>query len=42
MLRVRMDKETLDKLDKYCQQKNLTRSETVRRGLQVLCDQAKK
>ena len=33
MLRVRMDKETLEQLDKCCEAENLSRSEVVRRGI---------
>jgi metal-responsive CopG/Arc/MetJ family transcriptional regulator len=33
MLRVRMDKETLEKLDKCCKEYSLSRSEVVRNGI---------
>ena len=33
MLRVRMDKETLEQLDKCCEIKKLSRSEVVREGI---------
>ena len=33
MLRVRMDKETLEQLDKCCEIKKLSRSEFVREGI---------
>lgn len=33
MLRVRMDKETLDQLDECCEVKKLSRSEVVRLGI---------
>ena len=36
MLRVRMDKTTLEKLDTCCAAKNLSRSEIVRNGI---CEQ---
>lgn len=34
MLRVRMDEETLQQLDKCCEILNLSRSEVVRKGIQ--------
>lgn len=34
MLRVRMDEETLQQLDKCCEVLNLSRSEVVRKGIQ--------
>ncbi len=34
MLRVRMDKETLDKLDAVCAKVNSSRSEVVREGIE--------
>lgn len=34
MLRVRMDQETLEKLDECCEAEKLSRSEVVRRGIQ--------
>lgn len=33
MLRVRMDKETLEQLDQCCKAGSLSRSEVVRRGI---------
>lgn len=33
MLRVRMDKETLEQLDECCKRGNITRSEVVRKGI---------
>lgn len=33
MLRVRMDKETLEKLDECCKESSLSRSEVVRNGI---------
>ena len=42
MLRVRMDKETLDKLDTCCEAENLSRSEIVRKGIQEQYDRLKK
>lgn len=35
MLRVRMDKTTLEKLDKCCEEKSLSRSEVVREGIEM-------
>lgn len=34
MLRVRMDEETLSKLDTVCESENKTRSEVVRNGIE--------
>lgn len=34
MLRVRMDKETVDKLDEICEKENTNRSEVVRNGIE--------
>lgn len=34
MLRVRMDRETLSKLDACCKAENLSRSEIVRKGIE--------
>lgn len=34
MLRVRVDKETLQQLDECCEAENLSRSEIVRKGIQ--------
>ncbi len=42
MLRVRMDSETLEKLDTCCKIENLTRSEVVRNGIQEHFDRLKK
>lgn len=42
MLRVRMDSETLEKLDTCCKIENLTRSEVVRNGIQEHFDHLKK
>lgn len=36
MLRVRLDKETLNKLDSICSKTNLTRSAVVRKGIETL------
>lgn len=36
MLRVRMDQETLKKLDECCSEKNISRSEIVRIGINNL------
>lgn len=33
MLRVRMDRETVEQLDECCKAEHLTRSEVVRRGI---------
>lgn len=35
MLRVRLDSEELKKLDAIVQEKNLTRSEVVRKGIEI-------
>lgn len=42
MLRVRMDKQTLVKLDKVCESKNISRSETVRQGIEEMYQKTKK
>ncbi len=42
MLRVRMDKETLEKLDSCCEVEKLSRSEIVRKGIQEQYDRLKK
>lgn len=42
MLRVRMDIESLNKLDACCKAEGLTRSEVVRQGIQDRYDKIKK
>lgn len=42
MLRVRMDKETLNQLDKCCKAESLTRSEVVRNGIKEQYGKLKK
>ncbi len=42
MLRVRMDRETLEKLDACCKAESLSRSEVVRKGIQEQYDRLKK
>lgn len=42
MLRVRMDKETLEQLDKCCEAENLSRSEVVRKGIKEQYGKLKK
>lgn len=42
MLRVRMDRETLEKLDACCKAESLSRSEIVRKGIQEQYDRLKK
>lgn len=42
MLRVRMDRETLDQLDKCCKAEKVSRSEIVRRGIKEQYDKTKK
>lgn len=42
MLRVRMDKETLEKLDAVCEERHESRSEVVRRGIQKQFAEIKK
>lgn len=42
MLRVRLDKETLDKLDECCEVEQLSRSEVVRKGIEEQHDRIKK
>ena len=42
MLRVRMDKETLQQLDECCEAEQLSRSEVVRKGIKEQHSQIKK
>jgi metal-responsive CopG/Arc/MetJ family transcriptional regulator len=42
MLRVRMDQETLQMLDKCCEEENLSRSEVVREGIKERYERIKK
>lgn len=42
MLRVRLDKETLEKLDECCEAEEATRSEIVRKGIEEQHDRIKK
>lgn len=42
MLRVRLDNETVDKLDTVCQEEGLTRSEIVRKGIEEQYQKIKK
>lgn len=42
MLRVKMDKDTLNKLDECCKARNLNRSEFVRKSIQDQYDDLKK
>lgn len=42
MLRVRMDNETLNKLDECAQKEKTTRSEVVRQGIEKIHEQIKK
>ncbi|MCU6748029.1 ribbon-helix-helix domain-containing protein [Faecalicatena acetigenes] len=42
MLRVRMDKETVEKLDKVCKVQNISRSEVVRNGIEEQYRKTKK
>lgn len=42
MLRVRMDKETLEKLDAVCEERQENRSEVVRKGIEKQFAEIKK
>ena len=42
MLRVRMDKEIVEKLDKICEVENASRSEVVRNGIEEQYQKLKK
>lgn len=42
MLRVRMDKETVNKLDTICEIQNISRSEAVRNGIEIQYQNFKK
>lgn len=41
-IQVRIDKETLKKLDKCAEEKNTTRSEVIREGIDLVNDELKK
>lgn len=42
MLRVRMDKKTVDKLDVICKNQGVSRSEVVRNGIELQYQKLKK
>lgn len=42
MLRVRMDKETVEKLDRVCEDQDISRSEAVRNGIEEQYQKIKK
>ena len=42
MLRVRMDKKTVDKLDIICENQEISRSEVVRNGIELQYQKLKK
>ena len=42
MLRVRLDRETLEKLDTVCKEDNSSRSEVVRKGIEQQYQKEKK
>ncbi len=42
MLRVRMDKKTVDKLDIICKNQEISRSEVVRNGIELQYQKLKK
>lgn len=42
MIRVRMDKETVDKLDACAKALNTSRSEVLRQGIEKVADEMKK
>ncbi|MCI8507287.1 MAG: CopG family transcriptional regulator [Lachnospiraceae bacterium] len=37
-IKIRFDKELHDKLEKYCRENNITRTEAVRKGINMLWD----
>lgn len=41
-IQVRIDKQTLQKLDKCAEEKNTTRSEVIREGINLVNDELKK
>lgn len=41
-VKVRFDKETHDKLLKYCDEHNITRAEAIRKSVQLLVSENKK
>lgn len=42
MLRVRLDDETVNKLDQVCEHENISRSEVVRKGIEEQYQKTKK
>ena len=38
---IRLDKEREDKLQKYCQEHNVTKGEAIRQGIDLLLEQQK-
>lgn len=40
-VKVRLDKETSDKLDTYCKDHNTTRAEAIRKGIYLLLSEQK-
>lgn len=41
-IHVRLDQESLDILDKYCEQENIKRTEGIRKGIRMLESKIKK
>lgn len=41
-VKVRLDRTTSKKLDDYCKEHNITRTEAIRRGIHLLLEQRKK
>lgn len=41
-IQIRLDKETLEKLDKCAEKKNTTRSEVIREGIDLVNEELKK
>lgn len=37
-IKVRLDNETYDKLQKYCNNHNITKAESIRQGIKLLLD----
>lgn len=41
-IQIRLDKETLDRLDEFAKSKSTNRSEVIRKGINMVCEQQKK
>lgn len=41
-IQIRLDKPTLEKLDNFAQKNNTTRSDVIRKGIDLVCEHEKK